>query len=361
MAPDKDAVYMQAALNLAEHGLGRTAPNPTVGCIIVKDGKVVGAGHTADGGRPHAETIALAKAGSGAKGATVYVTLEPCSHHGKTGPCADALIKAGISKVVVACEDPDPRVSGSGIKMLKDVGIEVKTGVLEKQAQAMNAGFFLKVKENRPFITLKVATSKNDKIAAARLSGRKQFITGDMARKHGHIMRSMHDAILVGAGTILADNPDLTTRLEGLEHTITRVVLDRHLRTPLDAEIVQSAHKAPVWIFHEDDKQGRGGLMEEKGVKLFNVGTDLKTVMKTLADEGITRLLVEGGSLVHESFMKEGLGDRLLWYRAPLEIDMGIPAFGGAKKEEILNKLGLRHVETRPYEQDLLEIYEKQA
>ncbi len=361
MNVSKDTVYMRAALNLAEHGIGRTAPNPFVGCIIVKDGKVVGAAYTGDGGRPHAETIALEKAGSKAKGATVYVTLEPCSHHGETPPCAEALIKAGIARAVIACEDPDPRVSGRGIKMMKDAGIEVVTGVMEKEARDLNAGFFLKVKEGRPFITLKVATSKNDKIAAQRLSGRKQFITGDVARKHGHIMRSMHDAILVGVGTIMADNPMLTTRLEGHPHTITRVVLDAHLRTPLDANLIKTAHEAPVWYFYKDDPHGRASLMRDAGVRLFQVGTSLPVVVKTLAEEGITRLLVEGGSLIHADFVKEGLGDRLLWYRAPLEIDKGIAAFGGMSKEDVIKGLGLKHTETRPYEQDLLEIYAKPA
>jgi diaminohydroxyphosphoribosylaminopyrimidine deaminase/5-amino-6-(5-phosphoribosylamino)uracil reductase len=327
----------------------------------VKDGKVAGAAYTADGGRPHAETIALEKAGEAAKGATVYVTLEPCSHHGKTPPCAEALVKAGVARVVVACEDPDPRVSGRGIQMLKDAGIDVVVGVLEQQAQKMNAGFFMKVKEGRPFITLKVATSKNDKIAAARLSGHQQFITGDMARAHGHIMRSMNDAILVGVGTVLADNPLLTTRLEGHPHTITRIVLDRHLKTTLDANLIKTAHEAPVWYFYEDDKEGRAPLMEEAGVRLFKVGTDLKTVIKTLADEGITRLLVEGGSIVHEAFVKEGLGDRLLWYRAPRDIDSDIKAFGGMEQTDVIKALGLIHVETRPYNEDLLEIYEKPA
>lgn len=348
---------MQAALRLAEHGIGRTAPNPSVGCIIVKDGKVLAASYTADGGRPHAETIALEKAGSAAKGATVYVTLEPCSHTGKTGPCVKALIDAGVKRVVVACGDPDPRVSGRGIHMLKDAGIEVVVGVCEKEARAMNAGFFMKVRHGRPLVTLKVATTKDDKIAPLNAKGQR-IITGEMARAHSHIMRSMHDAVLVGIGTVLNDDPLLTTRLQGLEHTITRVVLDSHLRTPLDSKLVQSVGDAPLWVFYQGDKDGKAQSLKDSKVKLFNTH-EISSILKTLGDEGITRLLVEGGAKIHSTFLNAGFGDRLLWYRSPEIMGSGLEAFGGLKEAEVVQKLGLKHARSQPLDKDLLEIYEK--
>jgi len=355
----KDIAYMNAALRLAEHGIGRTAPNPAVGCIIVKDAKVVAAAYTADGGRPHAETQALEKAGAEAKGATVYVTLEPCAHHGKTPPCAEALIKAGVKRVVVACEDPDPRVSGKGIQMMKDAGIEVESGVLEKEAQAMNVGFFLKVKEGRPFVTLKVATTQDDKIAPLKQKKR-HVITGEMAQAHSHIMRSMHDAVLVGIGTVLKDDPLLTTRLIGLTHVITRVVMDAHLRIPLDSQLVKTAGEAPVWVFYKDDPEGKIAKLEKAGVKLFE-GGDVHLVMKRLAEEGITRVLVEGGAEIHKAFAVAKLGDRLLWYRAPDVLGEGVLAFDGMEKDEILRAFSLKAMGTQPLDKDLLEIYGKEA
>lgn len=360
MNPPRDHVYMRTALNLAEHGVGRTAPNPTVGCIIVKDAKVLAAAITADGGRPHAETIALEKAGAESKGATAYVTLEPCSHTGKTGPCAQALIDAGIVRAVIACEDPDPRVSGRGIKMLKDAGIEVVVGMMEKEARAMNAGFFTAVTQGRPYVTLKVATTKDDKIAPLNAK-RQHFITGDMARAHSHIMRSMHDAVVVGIGTVLGDDPMLTTRLVGLKHTITRVVLDSKLDIPLDSKLVKSIDEAPLWVCYSEDPHDKAEKLEKLGVKLLKTEVSAISAMKALAAEGITRVLIEGGTQVHSIFAKEGLGDRLLWYRSPDVMGDGVMAFGGLSEAEVVQKLGLKHLRRQDLDKDLLEIYEKDA
>ena len=208
-------IYMRSALNLARYGLGRTAPNPTVGCVIVKDNHVIGRGRTSEGGRPHAEVNALKMAGEKARGATAYVTLEPCSHVGKTPPCAQAFIDAGLAKVFVAIKDTDERVSGRGIQMLRDAGIEVEVGLLEKEAYDINKGFFLTRSHNRPFISLKSATSHNAKIAGA--DKKQVWITNELSRRRAHLIRAQHDAIAVGVNTVLIDNPSLTTRLDGVD------------------------------------------------------------------------------------------------------------------------------------------------
>ena len=223
-----DTHHMRHALTLAERALGRTAPNPAVGCVIVsRDGHVVGRGRTQDGGRPHAEAVALTQAGDAATGATAYVTLEPCAHHGQTPPCAEALANAGIARVVASVEDPDPRVKGKGFAMLRAAGVEVVTGLLEKETTELNAGFFLRITENRPLVTLKIAQSEDGKTARA---GDDKWITGEEARRFSHLLRAKHDAILIGVGTALADDPELTCRLPGLEkYSPLRVVLERIL------------------------------------------------------------------------------------------------------------------------------------
>src|SRR5580700_4659831 len=226
-----DLGHMRTALGLARRGLGNTWPNPAVGCVIVKDGRVVGRGWTQKGGRPHAETEALARAGKGAKGATAYVSLEPCSHHGKTPPCAEALIAAGVSRVVAAVEDPDPRVSGRGIARLRAAGIAVEAGLCAAEAAELNAGFFCRVAQGRPLVTLKLAASLDGRIATP--TGKSRWITGPAARERAHLLRAAHDAVLIGTGTALADDPQLTCRLPGLEaRSPVRIVIDRTLRLP---------------------------------------------------------------------------------------------------------------------------------
>ncbi|MHA1599104.1 MAG: bifunctional diaminohydroxyphosphoribosylaminopyrimidine deaminase/5-amino-6-(5-phosphoribosylamino)uracil reductase RibD, partial [Alphaproteobacteria bacterium] len=248
-----DLDHMRTALTLARRGLGMVSPNPSVGCVIVDvDGHVVGRGVTASGGRPHAETIALSVAGDKARDGTAYVTFEPCSHQGKTSPCAKALMKSGIRRVVIACEDPDHRVSGRGIAMLKSADIEVTEGVLEAEALALNAGFITRIKEGRPLFTLKTATSLDGRIATR--SGDSQWITGDAARRTAHMLRARHDAVLVGIGTALADNPSLTCRLGGMEgYSPIRIVADSRLRLPLSSILVETAKQVPTWIVCSSD------------------------------------------------------------------------------------------------------------
>ncbi len=244
-----DAAHMRAALSLGRRGLGQTWPNPSVGCVIVRDGRVVARGVTQPGGRPHAEVVALTRAGEAARGATAYVSLEPCSHHGRTPPCADALIAAGVARVVVACGDPDPRVNGAGLARLRAAGVAVTEGVLTGEAEALQAGFLTRVRLGRPMVTLKLATTLDGRIATS--GGESQWITGPDARRAAHALRGAHDAVLAGIGTVLADDPALTCRIDGYRRSQpVRVVLDRTLRTPLTATVAATACETATWILH---------------------------------------------------------------------------------------------------------------
>ena len=322
----QDQRFMTAALELARRGLGGVWPNPAVGCVIVRDGVVAGRGWTQPGGRPHAETEALKRAGEAARGATAYVSLEPCSHHGKTPPCAEALIAAGITRCVVACGDPDPRVSGRGIAALRAAGIAVDTGLLAAEARALNQGFFLRVEHNRPLVTLKLATSLDGRIATG--SGHSQWITGATARAWSHGLRARHDAILVGVGTAQADDPELTCRLPGLAHrSPVRVVADSRLSLSLTAKLVQDARRVPLWIACRSDADAaRLRAFTDGGAVLLTIddgapGTiAAASLLAALAARGITRVLVEGGSRLAGSLLEAGLVDRLEWFRAPLLI-----------------------------------------
>lgn len=314
-----DLVHMRHALALAGRALGTTAPNPGVGCVIVsKDERVVGRGYTQKGGRPHAETMALAEAGNEAHGATAYVTLEPCAHQGETPPCARSLAEAGIARVVAAVEDPDPRVCGKGIAMLWDAGVEVATGVLEGEAAELNAGFFLRVKQNRPLVTLKIAQSLDGKTAT--VSGQSRWITGPQARRFGHLLRARHDAILIGIETALADDPELTCRIKGLEdRSPTRVVLDTRLRLPRTSKLVATAAQVPTLVFTAADGT-LGDAQVIKTAKDARGRPDIGAVLNELARRGVTRLLVEGGPSVHASLLDRGFADRLEIFRAPVVI-----------------------------------------
>jgi diaminohydroxyphosphoribosylaminopyrimidine deaminase/5-amino-6-(5-phosphoribosylamino)uracil reductase len=315
---------MRTALLLAERGLGRVAPNPAVGCVILDAaGHVVGRGWTQPGGRPHAETEALRMAGDAARGGTAYVTLEPCSHHGKTPPCADALVAAGIKRCVVALKDPFPEVNGRGIQRLKDAGITADVGLLGEEAEEANLGFLTKVRHNRPMVTLKIASSLDGRIASK--SGDSKWITGELARAHGHKLRATHDAILVGSGTVLADDPELTCRLPGLEdRSPVRVILDGRLRTPLSSKLVVSAKQVrTVLITNRGQDKKKRQSFEDAGVEALAVIGDEQGhphppyVLAALAELGITRLLVEGGATVAAAFLKADLVDRIHWFRAP--------------------------------------------
>lgn len=320
-----DEAFMRAAISLARRGLGQTAPNPSVGCVIVKNGRVLGRGFTAPGGRPHAEMRALAAAGEAARGATAYVTLEPCSFVGKSGACTEALKAAGISRVVVGATDPHPKVNGAGIAQLRAQGIEVTENILRTECEDLLAGFASVVRQNRPLVTLKLASSLDGKIATAK--GASQWITGPEARRAGHALRGRHDAVLAGVGTVLADDPELTCRIEGFRSApLVRVVVDSHLRTPLLSKLVRGAAEHPLWILHRNgaDKL-RIKALASAGVKLIELpcaaaGVDLQAGMQALAKHGLTRVLVEGGGTIAAGLLRAGLVDRLAWFHAPCVI-----------------------------------------
>jgi len=314
---------MGMALNLARRSLGSVWPNPAVGCVLVKDRHVVGRGWTAKGGRPHAETLAIEAAGTSAEGATAYVSLEPCDHHGETPPCSEALIEAGIARAVVALEDPDERVSGKGNQRLRDAGIEVEVGLRADEAADLNAGFLMRVTAGRPTFTLKLATTLDGQIATGK--GESRWITGPQARGIGHLLRAEHDAILVGSQTAVADDPELTCRLPGMmERSPVRIVLDGGLRLPLDSKLVSSAKQTPLWIVtvpgHRDDRIAQ---FTDAGAEVIVAPTvageraDLIWLGRHFAERGLTRVLIEGGGTVSALFMERDLVDSLVWFRAP--------------------------------------------
>ena len=326
---------MAVALRLAERGLGQVWPNPAVGCVLVKHGQIVGRGWTQPGGRPHAEFEALRRAGDQALGATAYISLEPCAHYGRTPPCTMALLHAGIRRAVIAATDPDPRVDGRGIDQLRQAGVEVSFGLGRDQAERLNAGFFLRVRAGRPLITLKLAASLDGRIATP--SGASRWITGEEARQRAHRLRATHDAIMIGSGTALADDPELTCRLSGLEgRSPVRIVLDGRLRMAPSRRLARTARKVPTWVITRADADAkRRAALERVGVEVLTAETatgehiDLGRALAALAGRGLTRVLVEGGSELAAALLRARLVDRLAWFHAPLVIGGdGLPAVG---------------------------------
>ena len=323
---------MALALQLGRRGQGQVWPNPAVGCVIVQHDRVVGRGQTQVGGRPHAEVVALAQAGLKAVGATVYVTLEPCAHHGHTPPCAQALIDAKISRVVVATYDPDPRVNGQGVAMLQAAGIAVTTGVLKDQADDDHAGFFGRILHRKPFVTLKTAMTLDGRIATS--TGESQWITGPDARRVVHAMRARHDAVIVGAGTVRADDPRLTVRDMGDRRQPVRVVVSTDLALPLTSQMFATTNDAPVYLCHGPAdasafvRQGAVSLPS----KLIDGRVDVRDALAQLADRGVTRVFCEGGGGLAASLLDAGLVDRLEVFQAGKAIGAdgipGVAAFG---------------------------------
>ena len=318
---DDDRHWMRAALVVARRGLGQVWPNPAVGCVIVRNGRAVGRGWTAPGGRPHAETEALAAAGDLARGATAYVSLEPCAHFGRTPPCADALIAAGVARVVVALRDPDPRVDGGGLAKLKAAGVDVTVGVLEAEARQVNAGFLSRIGKGRPRVMAKVATSLDGRIATA--SGESRWITGPQARQRVHMLRAEADAVLVGLSTVQSDDPQLTCRIAGLEtRSPIRLVLDTRLEIGIDRVLVQTATETPTWILtavSADAEKAR--RLIDAGVTVIQVplhrrGLDLGAVFRLLGDRGLTRVLVEPGGRLAAGLLAADVVDEVVWFRS---------------------------------------------
>lgn len=351
----EDERFMTLALELGRRGLGNTWPNPAVGAVIVKDGVIVGRGWTQPGGRPHAEVEALRQAKkvtqNNIKGATLYATLEPCSHQGQTPPCADAIIKAGITRVVSAVEDPNPDVAGQGHQRLRDKKIAVDVGLGAAEARRAHAGHFMRVQQARPFVTLKLALSADGKVG---LAGRKPVaLTGEAARDRVFLMRAQSDAILVGIGTILSDNPHLTCRLPGMmERSPVRVVLDSKLRLPMSVSVVTTLSETPTWVFtSRKTSEIAEEVLQQKGCKVFRVDEqngrlDLDAVLKVLAEQGITRLMVEGGPTVAASFVAAGLVDEAVLLRAPKTVgDSGIDPLEGMPLGKLTEGMTSRGIE----------------
>ena len=354
-----DARFMRLALSLGRRGMGNTWPNPAVGCVIVRDGRIVGRGWTQPGGRPHAEVVALAQAGAAARGAVAYVTLEPCAHHGQTPPCAQALIDAGVARVVAALDDTDPRVAGRGFAMLRAAGIEVVTGVEAEAAAADHAGFLLRQSEGRPLVTLKLASSFDGRIATA--TGESQWITGPAARRLVHAMRARHDAVMVGAGTARADDPSLTVRDMGVARQPVRVVISRHLDLPGDGVLARTARDVPVWLCHGPDVSAeRAEAWTARGARLIECdlagrSLDPASVLRGLGAAGLTRVFCEGGGALAASLLQAGLVDRLIGMTAGMALGAeGRPAIGALGLDRLAEAQRFRLEEARAVGPDLV-------
>ncbi|MBU2327090.1 MAG: bifunctional diaminohydroxyphosphoribosylaminopyrimidine deaminase/5-amino-6-(5-phosphoribosylamino)uracil reductase RibD [Alphaproteobacteria bacterium] len=352
----RDERFMREAIGLSLTHVGRTGSNPSVGCVIVKDGQVVGRGVTALGGRPHAEPQALDEAGVKAKGATAYVTLEPCSHHGKTPPCANAIIAAGISRVVVAVADPDPRVSGQGLKMLADADIEVTIGVLQKEARRAMSGYLTRQTKGRPQVILKLAVSADGMLG--REGAGQVAITGTEARTEVHRLRAASDAILVGIGTALADDPELTVRLPGLEEASPlRVVLDRRAELSASSKLARTAHSVPVLVAVSTGAKGNRAALADAGVEIVEL-EGVEELLSTLAQRGISSLMVEGGAGVASDLLSRGLVDRIHLYCGEIVVGEGgiaspitasqMPAGFAVAEERMLGRDRLRIYDRLP-------------
>jgi diaminohydroxyphosphoribosylaminopyrimidine deaminase/5-amino-6-(5-phosphoribosylamino)uracil reductase len=359
----EDARFMALALALGRRGLGRTWPNPAVGAVVAKDGMIVGRGWTQPGGRPHAETEALRRAGAAARGATLYVTLEPCSHHGKTPPCADAIVAAGIARVVSALVDPNPQVAGAGHWRLAEAGVVVEVGVGAEEAARAHAGHIRRVQDGRPHVILKLAVSADGK--AARSGRRPAAITGEAGRARAHLLRAQSDAVLTGIGTVVADDPLLTCRLPGM-HSPVRVVLDATLRLPLASKLVATARQVPLWVVtSEAAPRAREQALAAQGVDVARVPgadgkLDLTAVVKLLAQRGITRLMVESGPILAAAFLRADLVDEAMLFRSPAIIGPdGIDALDGLPLSALTQSPRLNAIDRETVGADTVETFER--
>jgi len=321
MSAKTDSRFMRLAIDLGRRGLGRVWPNPAVGCVIVREGVIVGRGWTQPGGRPHGEACALAQAGAAAHGATAYVSLEPCAHTGQTPPCAQALIEAGVARVVTALSDPDPRVAGRGHAMLRAAGIVVDCGCEAEAAALANAGFLMRITRGRPMVTLKLALTLDGRIATA--AGVSRWITGAQARRMVHLLRARHDAVMVGAGTARADDPDLRVRELGVAHQPVRIVADSRLGVSVGGRLGRSAHEAAVWMLHgaqapqatRRDWQAAGASLVTCDLDALG-RLDIGDALQRLGARGITRVFCEGGGGLAASLMRAGLVDEMVVFSA---------------------------------------------
>jgi diaminohydroxyphosphoribosylaminopyrimidine deaminase / 5-amino-6-(5-phosphoribosylamino)uracil reductase len=359
----EDARFMALAFALGRRGLGRTWPNPAVGAVVVKDGIILGRGWTQPGGRPHAETEAVARAGAAARGATLYVTLEPCSHQGRTPPCADAIIASGIARVVSALVDPNPEVAGAGHWRMAQAGIEVEVGLGAEEARRAHAGHIRRVEDGRPHVTLKLAVSADEKVGL--VDRRPTAITGGRTRNVVHHMRATNDALLTGIGTALSDDPLLTCRLPGMRSPV-RVVLDSGLRLPVASRLVASARQVPLWVVTaEGAPRDREQALAAQGVEVLRAagtgsGLDLAAVLKLLAGRGITRLMVEAGPILATAFLRADLVDEAVLFRAPTIVGAdGIDALDGVPLSALTRSPRLKAVGSEAVGADSVETFER--
>ncbi|NKE08286.1 bifunctional diaminohydroxyphosphoribosylaminopyrimidine deaminase/5-amino-6-(5-phosphoribosylamino)uracil reductase RibD [Mesobacillus selenatarsenatis] len=348
--------YMALAINLARATVGQTSPNPRVGAVLVKDGQIIGMGAHLKAGEPHAEVHAVKMAGEKAEGATLYVTLEPCSHFGKTPPCSNLVIESGINKVFVASVDPNPLVGGAGIKKMRDAGIEVEVGLMEEEAKALNKVFFHYISTGLPYVTLKSATSLDGKIAT--VTGESKWITGEEAREDVHHFRHAHDAILVGVNTVIKDNPSLTTRLDSGGKNPIRVILDTTLRSPLDSRIVNDHAADTIIVVGTDADPERVRQFSERSIEIIKLETakiGIVDMLKKLGDRSITSVYVEGGAEVHGSFLKEKAFQQVITYIAPklLGGKTAPTAYGGKGIARLEDTVPLRIIDVKQIGQDI--------
>ena len=359
MVDELDRRFAAAAIRLGAGALGLTWPNPAVGAIVVRDGRVVGRGRTAPGGRPHAEPIALAEAGEAARGSTLYVSLEPCSHHGRTPPCAEAVIRAGIARVVAAIPDPNPSVAGQGFERLRAAGITVVSGLLASEAERAHAGHIKRMEWPLPHVTLKLAVSADD--AIGRRGEARAPVSGEIARRHGQALRSRFDAILVGRGTVEADDPELTCRLAGLEaRSPVRVVLDTGgVLSPIHR--VFSAGPAPTWVLSAGPRSASAPHIRYFSEPRSTLGgLDPWSCLHRLKDQGITRVLVEGGARVARSLLEADLVDEVLLFRSPVALGgNAVPALAGMPLSCIEEPGRFRRIQQRMFGVDRMSRYER--
>jgi diaminohydroxyphosphoribosylaminopyrimidine deaminase/5-amino-6-(5-phosphoribosylamino)uracil reductase len=359
----EDVRFMTLALALGRRGLGRTWPNPSVGAVVVKDGLIVGRGWTQPGGRPHAESVALARAGGAARAATLYVTLEPCCHHGRSPPCTDAVIGAGIARVVSALVDPNPAMAGAGHWRLAEAGVVVEVGTGAEEARRAHAGHIRRVSEGRPNVLLKLAVSADQKVG---LAGRRPVrITGETATTRVHLMRARSDAVLAGIGTVLADDPLLTCRLPGV-HSPVRVVMDGSLRLPIESRLVLTAGTTPVWVVAgEGAAREREQALSARGVEVLRVARvggalDLTAALKRLAERGITRIMVEAGPILATAFLRADLVDEAVLLRSPIEVGGdGIDALDGLPLAALTRSQRLKAAGSETIGADTLDRFER--
>ncbi len=349
-------IFMREALRIARNAEGRTSPNPLVGCVIVREGKIVAEGWHRKAGTPHAEVHALNMAGDLAKGATLYVTLEPCSHFGRTPPCANKIVESGVAKVVVAMKDPNPKVAGRGIEILKSAGIEVKVGVLEDDAKKLNEVFLKWITKKMPFVTAKFACSLDGKIATS--TGKSQWISCAESRNFSHKLRDINDAIMVGVGTVLADNPSLTTRIEGGKNPV-RVIVDSLAKTPLNFNVVSDNLAKTIFAVTENAPTEKINALKNSGCEILICGknqVDLKILMQKLAEMEITSVLVEGGGILHFSMLQNKLVDKIFTFIAPKIIggENAKTAVEGAGFANLQDAVQLKNISTEKIGDDIL-------